>query len=148
MSSSDRAIFVLALAMAFLCTPLLAQPTSASTNKSPVALFRDLLAMNPAERQQAIASRPPGTQKRILEKLNEYELLPPDLRELRLRETELRWCLRPLMDLPRENRTNLLAQVPQELRVEVEKRLQIWDVLPPRAISPKCGLRPSNLPIS
>ena len=132
MSSSDRTIFVLALAMAFLCTPLLAQPaTSGSTNKSPVALFRDLLAMTPAEREQAIANRPPGTQKRILEKLNEYELLPPDLRDLRLRETELRWCLRPLMDQPRANRTNLLAQVPQELRGEVENRLQIWDLLPP-----------------
>jgi Protein of unknown function (DUF3106) len=132
MSSPRRTIFALAITTAFLCTPLLAQPTgSGSTNKSPVALFRELLAMNPAQREQAIASRAPGTQKRILEKLNEYELLPPELRDLRLRETELRWYLRPLMDEPRANRTNALAQVPTELRSEVEQRLQLWDLLPP-----------------
>jgi hypothetical protein len=120
------------MALSFLCTPLLAQPANAgSTNKSPVALFRDLLAMTPAEREKAIASRPPDTQKRILEKLNEYELLPRDYRDLRLRETELRWYLRPLMDQPQANRTNLLAQVPQELRSAVEQRLQMWDLLPP-----------------
>jgi hypothetical protein len=132
MSSSRRTLFVLALALAFLCPPLLAQPTaSASSNKSPVALFRDLLAMTPDQREKAIASRPPGTQKRILEKLNEYEIMPNELRDLRLRETELRWFLRPLMDEPQANRTNLLAQVPQELRGEVEQRLQLWDLLPP-----------------
>jgi len=132
MSSSRRAIFALAVALAFLCTPLLAQPTaSGSTNKSPVALFRDLLAMNPTQREQAISSYAPGTQKRILEKLEEYELYPQELRDLRLRETELRWYLRPLMDEPREKLTNSLAQVPQELRSEVAQRLQMWDLLPP-----------------
>lgn len=132
MSSPRRTIFALAIVVAFLCTPLLAQPVgSGSTNKSPVALFRELLVMNPAQREQAIASHPPGTQKRILEKLEEYELYPPELRELRLRETELRWYLRPLMDEPRANRPNALAQVPQELRNEVEQRLQLWDLLPP-----------------
>jgi hypothetical protein len=131
MSSSRRAIFVLTAALAFFCTPLLAQPADGSTNKSPVALFRELLAMTPAQRQETIANRPPGVQKRILEKLNEYELLPEELRELRLRETELRWYLRPIMDQPRASRAALLAQVPQELRTEVEHRLEIWDLLPP-----------------
>src|SRR5690348_3284552 len=112
MSSPRRTIFALVAALAFHCAPLRAQPADSSTNKSPVALFRELLAMKPDQRQEAIASRAPGVQKRILEKLNEYELLPNELRELRLRETELRWYLRPLMDEPRTNRAASLAQVP------------------------------------
>ena len=131
MSSSRRTIFVLIAALAFLCTPLLAQPADTSTNKSPVALFRELLAMTPDQRQDAIAIRPPDIQKRILEKLNEYELLPGELRELRLRETELRWYLRPLMDEPRTNRAAALAAIPEELRTQVEERIQMWDLLPP-----------------
>jgi len=130
MSSSRRAIFVLA-ALAFLCTPLLAQPAGGSATKSPVALFRELLAMPPDQRQQTISIRPPDVQKRILEKLNEYELLPNELRELRLRETELRWYLRPLMDEPRTNRAAALARIPAELRTQVEERIQMWDLLPP-----------------
>jgi hypothetical protein len=131
MSSSRRTIFALVAALAFHCAPLLAQTPVGSTNKSPVALFRELLAMTPQQREEAISSRPPGVQKRILEKLNQYELLPGGLRELRLRETELRWYLRPLMDEPRTNRTASLAQVPEELRSEVQQRLQLWDLLPP-----------------
>lgn len=131
MSSSRRAIFVLTAALAFFCAPLLAQPTDAPANKSPVALFRELLAMTPDQRQQTIAIRPPDVQKRILEKLNEYELLPDELRELRLRETELRWYLRPLMDEPSTNRAVALARIPAELRAQVEERIQLWDLLPP-----------------
>jgi hypothetical protein len=125
-------MFALAAAVAFLCTPVLAQSAGGSTNKSPVALFRELLAMTPQQRQEAIALRPPDIQKRILEKLNEYELLPGEFRELRLRETELRWYLRPLMDEPRTNHAALLAQIPAELRAQVEERIQMWDLLPPQ----------------
>jgi hypothetical protein len=130
MSSSRRTIFVLAAALAFFCTSLPAQPAGGSTNKSPVALFRELLAMSPEQRREAISIRPPDIQKRILEKLNEYEILPNELRELRLRETELRWYLRPLMDEPRTNRAVSLARIPAELREEVENRIQLWDLLP------------------
>jgi len=125
MSSSRRTIFVLIAALALLCTPLLAQPADVSTNKSPVALFRELLAMTPDQRQEAIAIRPPDIQKRILEKLNEYELLPGELRELRLRETELRWYLRPLMDEPQTNRAAALARIPAELRAQVQERIDM-----------------------
>jgi len=135
MSSFARTILVLAGAIACVCVSSPAQPAGTVTPpapaKSPVALFRDLLAMNPGERRDAIALRPPDTQNRILEKLNEYELYPSELRDLRLRETELRWYLRPLMDEPRTNRGALLAQVPGELRALVEDRLQTWDLLPP-----------------
>jgi hypothetical protein len=134
MSSFARTILVLAGAMVCVCVSSPAQPAATITPpapvKSPVALFRELLAMNPVQRRDAIALRPPDTQNRILEKLNEYELYPPELRDLRLRETELRWYLRPLMDEPRTNRGALLALIPQELRGQVEERLQTWDLLP------------------
>ena len=134
MMSFRRTVFLLAIAMAFAGVSLRAQPapggSTKSPVKSPVALFRELLAMSPQERMEAIAIRPQEIQKRILEKLNEYEILPNELRELRLRETELRWYLRPLMDEARTNRPALLAQVPDELRAEVAERLQLWDLLP------------------
>jgi hypothetical protein len=115
--------------MVFCWTSLaLAQPVAA---QSPVAIFRELLAMSPTERNAMIAIRPPDSQKRILEKLEEYEILPGELRELRLRETELRWYLRPLMDEPRANRAARLALIPEEQRALVEERLQMWDLLPP-----------------
>jgi len=135
MISNRRTVFALAAAITFACISLRAQPaplgSAPSSVKSPVALFRELLAMSPQERMDVIAIRPPDIQKRILEKLNEYEILPGELRELRLHETELRWFLRPLMDEPRTNRAPLLARVPQELRAQVEERLQMWDLLPP-----------------
>jgi hypothetical protein len=135
MSSFVRTILVLAGALALVCISSRAQPAvdnnSSLPMKSPVALFRNLLAMNPAQRGEAIALRPPDIQKRILEKLNEYEILPGELRELRLRETELRWYLRPLMDEPRTNRAALLTRIPDELRTEVQARLEQWDLLPP-----------------
>jgi hypothetical protein len=132
MNRCRQTVFVLIATLAFLCTPLLGQPVDESAAvKSPVALFRELLAMTPAQREEAIANRPAGTQKRILEKLNEYELLPEELRNLRLRETELRWYLRPLMDEPRTNRAASMVRIPEELRDEVQQRLELWDLLPP-----------------
>jgi hypothetical protein len=127
-----RNIFALTIAMAFICVQSRAQsaPGAPSSTKSPVALFRELLAMSQQERMEAIAIRPPDIQKRILEKLNEYEILPNELRELRLRETELRWYLRPLMDEPQTNRPTALAKIPDELRDEIASRLQVWDLWP------------------
>ena len=99
--------------------------------KSPVASFHELLAMNPVERKQFLASRSEENQKRILEKLGEYQSLPPNERELRLRATELQWYLKQLMNLPATNRTSLLAMMSPEDRKLVEYRLQQWDLLPP-----------------
>lgn len=135
MMSHRQKVFLLAAALMLVWTLLGAQPAPGGNSptpvKSPVALFRELLAMTPEERSEAIALRPPDIQKRILEKLTEYEILPGELRELRLRETELRWYLRPLMDEPKANRALLLARVPEELRTRVEEQLQQWDLLPP-----------------
>lgn len=99
--------------------------------KSPVDFFRSLLAMGPSERREALTNRPAAAQKLIIAKLREYEMLPPDLREVRLRETELRWYLLPLMSQPRTNRDARLALIPEEQRKVVEERLTRWDLLPP-----------------
>lgn len=132
MSSCRRTVLVLVATVALLGTPLRAQVGAGSaTEKSPVAMFRELLAMTPEQRQEAISLRPPDVRKRLLEKLDEYQLLPGELRELRLQETELRWFLRPLMDVAPTNRAEMLARIPEEMRAQVKDRLQMWDLLPP-----------------
>jgi hypothetical protein len=98
---------------------------------SPVNSFRQLLAMKPQERRDYLTNRPPEIRERILAKVREYLTLDPDERELRLRATELRWYLMPLL---RESPTNLtarLAQVPDDLRGLVQSRLAQWSILPP-----------------
>src|SRR5258708_38591687 len=74
-----------------------ASPPPMPSAKSPVDFFRDLLAMNQEERNKFLADRPPESQKLILAKLREYESLEPDQRELRLKATDLRFYLRPLL---------------------------------------------------
>jgi hypothetical protein len=63
--------------------------------------------------------------------VREYQVLPPDERELRLRATELRWYLVPLLRTPPGQRDTNLTQVPPELRQLVKGRLLQWDLLPP-----------------
>lgn len=101
--------------------------------QSPVAVFRTLLALPPAEQKQYLADRSPEARQRILAKLREYESLKPDQRELRLRATELRWFLLPLLNSPATNRAAQLALIPDALRQPVEDRLREWDQLPAAA---------------
>jgi hypothetical protein len=98
---------------------------------SPVDFFRQLLAMTPAERNAALTNRPPETRAKILAKVREYQALGPDERELRLRATELRWYLTPLLRAPAAEREARLANVPDDLRGLVRSRLTQWDILPP-----------------
>jgi len=99
--------------------------------RSPVDLFRQLLAMTPGERQVFLTNRPAQTRERILAKIGEYEALDPNERELRLRATELRWYLLPLMQEPSDQRAARLAQVPPNMRELVQSRLTQWSILPP-----------------
>ena len=99
--------------------------------KSPVDFFRRLLAMTPDERQDFLTNRPPEIRKRILAKVDEYEALNPNERELRLRATELRWYLLPLLHDSPTNRDARLAQVPDDIRDLVQNRLEEWTILPP-----------------
>jgi len=99
--------------------------------RSPVDFFRQLLAMSPDERDKFLAIHPPEIRARIQAKIAEYEALDPDERELRLRATELRWYLMPLLRAEPTNRAALLAQVPDDLRELVQSRLNQWIILPP-----------------
>ncbi len=110
-------------------TPLV--PPTPPAVKSPVDLFRELLAMTPPERNHFLADRPPDARKLILAKVREYLSLKPDVRELRLRVTELRWYLWPLMNTDPTNRAPLLARIPEADRRLVQQRLMEWDILPP-----------------
>lgn len=98
---------------------------------SPVIFFRQLLVMSPAERNSSLASRSPEARARILAKVREYQSLGPDERELRLRATELRWYLTPLLRSPATEREARLVQVPPDLRKLAKNRLAQWDLLPP-----------------
>jgi hypothetical protein len=99
--------------------------------KSPVDLFRELLAMTPAGRENYLTNRPPGIRARILAKVHEYEAFDPNERELRLRATELRWYLLPLLHESPTNRAARLAAIPDDLQLLVKNRLRQWDILPP-----------------
>jgi hypothetical protein len=101
------------------------------TVKSPVDFFRELLAMSPIERKNCLTNRPPEIRERILDKVREYQALDPNERELRLRATELRWYLLPLLHRSPTNRAAQLAAVPEDIRDLVKKRLGQWDILLP-----------------
>lgn len=98
--------------------------------QSPVDFFRNLLAMTPVEREKFLTNRPPEIRARILDKVHEYLALDPNERELRLRATELRWYLLPLLRDAATNRPTRLANIPKDLRDLVESRLKQWDSLP------------------
>ena len=99
---------------------------------SPVDSFRELLAMSPGARRDFLTNRPPESRERILAKIREYQELDPNERELRLRATELRWYLMPLMRDASTNREVQLAQVPGGIRDLVKSRLKQWEILPPQ----------------
>jgi hypothetical protein len=104
---------------------------AAVRGKSPVDFFRQLLAMTPDERDDFLTNRPPQIRARILAKVEEYEALDPNERELRLRATELRWYLMPLLRDSPTNQAAMLTLVPQDVRELVQARLDEWTILPP-----------------
>ncbi len=101
------------------------------TMRSPVDSFRMLLALPTTERKQYLTHRTVDVQKRLVEKIREYQALTPEERELRLTATELRWYLLPLMRAPATNRPAQLALIPPGPRELVATRLEQWDQLAP-----------------
>jgi len=99
------------------------------TAGSPVGFFRDLLAMSPAEREEALAGKAPQQALVIKAKLAEYELMGKEEREARLHQLELCRLMLPLMRLPAVARTERLEMIPQAERALVAKRLGEWDQL-------------------
>src|SRR5262249_1200132 len=59
------------------------------------------------------------------------QLLPEPLRELRLRTTELRWYLMPLLNMPAANRAEQLKLVPEPYQKLVAARVEEWNLWPP-----------------
>jgi hypothetical protein len=87
--------------------------------------------MTPQERRDFLAQRSPESQKLILAKIHEYEGLTLEMRDLRLRVTELRWYLRPLLELSAADRAARMSFIPPALKELIETRLREWDKLSP-----------------
>ena len=100
---------------------------------SPVDTFRELLALTPEQRERALAEKPETHRAKLRTKLAEYAGLTSEEREIRLRVTELRWRLLPLMQMDSTNRAGLLRTVPLKDRRLIQERLEQWDQLSPEA---------------
>jgi hypothetical protein len=99
--------------------------------KPQVTYFRELLALSPGELERALATIAEPARGRLRAKLQEYAALAPDEREARLRATELRSYLAPLLRMPPSNRRAQLALIPDKYRTMVEEGLKLWDALTP-----------------
>ena len=99
--------------------------------KTPADTFRELLAMTPTEQDQALASRSEPNRKYVESQLRYYQSLPPELREARLNQLQLRCHLEVLMKLAPTNRAERLEAVPPNLRPVIDERLKEWDRLAP-----------------
>jgi phage-related protein len=101
--------------------------------KSPVDRFRELLAMNNQQREIFLTNQPVKASQRLLVKVNEYQAMKPDERELRLRATQLRWYLLRFMNMPAVNRQAQISLIQDPAdRQFLEYRLQLWDDLSPQ----------------
>lgn len=96
---------------------------------SPVDQFRQLLALAPAQREARLTNRPPELRRRILAKLQEYDAMKSDERELRLRSTQVRWYMLSLMESPPGDRAKRLEVIPEPDRQVVRDHLAEWDRL-------------------
>lgn len=101
------------------------------THLTPVEYFRQLLAAPPSQRDALLAGRTPEQKKIILAKIQEYEQMPAEERELRLHHTDLRWHLLELMKTSVSERAARLAEVPAADRPLIEERLRQWDAIAP-----------------
>jgi hypothetical protein len=100
-----------------------------TTIKSPIADFRELLAMDAVAREKALQEKSEKYQAWFHEKQAEYANLSATERELRLRTTELRWYLLPLMRVAADQRGDWASSIPAVYHGHIESRLQQWDKL-------------------
>lgn len=103
---------------------------AASGERNPVAVFRTLLAMRTDARATELAAKPARLREVLSTRLREYDTLAPVEREARLRATELRYHLNPLLTAAPDARTVRLAGIPDSFRPLVVERLAAWDKLP------------------
>lgn len=97
---------------------------------SPVDAFRRLLVMPSTDRKEYLETRNAEVRTRLVEKIREYQSLTPEERELKLKATELRWYLEPLLKAAATNRAARVALIPEGMREMVTARLDQWDKLP------------------
>jgi hypothetical protein len=97
---------------------------------TPVAYFRGLLGMSPAERQRVLADKSEHEQAQVLAKVREYEGMPREVREERLRQTELHWYLLVLLRLDPSERKARLKEISPLYQPLVLSQLTQWDQLP------------------
>lgn len=116
------------LLLAASCAP--AAESTGGGDRNPVAVFRGLLAMRTDARSMELAAKPARLREVLATRLREYDSLPPAEREARLRATELRYYLNPLLTTIPATRGAQLATVPESLRPLVTERLAAWDKLP------------------
>lgn len=105
-------------------------PPAPPLPRSPVAVFRHLLALPPTERAQALAQRGEAQRAALLARLGEYERMSVEAREERLWATDLFWHVRQLLPRAAAERRELIAAAPEELRIVLTERLALWDALP------------------
>ena len=108
------------------------EPPTLPQFRSPVALFRELLAMSPAEQSDAIERRFPEKRAVITRKLDEYRALDPAILEQKLFVTEMHYFVVPLLNVPSESRRSSLGLMTANVRVIVSEKLKQWDQLPTR----------------
>jgi Protein of unknown function (DUF3106) len=128
-----------ALALLAAAQPLpdgITESPSTATQRStrwlqpPTQMFRELLALAPADRERALAEKAPAYRDYLRGKLAEFETLNADEREVRLHALSLRWHLLVLIRTPTEARADRLAALTAEDRRLIEERLAAWDKLP------------------
>ena len=102
-------------------------PPVAIPTKSPVERFRDLLAMTPAERETVLANRPKFWKDRVLAKIDQYQQMPADQREVKLQETQLRWLLRQAIQMSDGDRQQLMLRCSASEKSMLQQRLEQWE---------------------
>ncbi len=110
--------------------PVVALPPVPPIPPSPIDDFRRWLLQTPGERAASLASKTQEQRTYLLSKLAEYQALSPAERDAKLQLLELRWYLRPLMEVSPQQRTNAVAHIPVLYRGVIQERLQQWDALP------------------
>ena len=108
-----------------------AGPPPLPTPPSPIVSFRELLNMTPPARAAELEKKSPKNRAIIEDRLKEFEALPKDQREVRLKLMELRWQLMSLIRQSPTNRASAIKLIPEQDRLLVNERLRYWDQLEP-----------------
>lgn len=101
------------------------------SRRNPMDDFRRLLSLSPEDRAKDLADKPDHFRDMLLSKLKEYDAMPEEQRELRLRSTELRFDMMYLLRASTEKRQEKLTAMPEDRRKLLEERLKQWDNLSP-----------------